>query len=202
MFGITTPPARSNTNRNSQHALEEVRAASHSGTYDAGGAERMKMEYLKKEKERRDRERAKLEYDGKKREYDSLMVSQERFKSEERRLMQELARYESEAVHAEAEEKRALQDLPMHKKEIDDLEKKIHQMEADLQAYKNRHQRLTQDVGRLEQQGKTMQAGLSKKMAYVESIRSKLEIARRNIEHYKKDSDILHAELDQLKKLV
>ncbi len=202
MFGITTPPLRPGANRSTQNQHEEIRGSSHSAGYDAGGAERMKMEYLKKEKERRDRERAKLEYDGKKREYDGLMASQERFKSEERRLMQELTRYESEATHAEAEEKRALQDLPVHKKEIEDLERKIHQMEADLQAYKNRHQRLTQDVSKLEQQGKTIQAGLSKKMTYVEGIRSKLEIARRNIEHYKKDSDALHAELDQLKKLV
>ena len=46
MFGITTPPSRQNTNGLTQNKREEIRGASHSSTYDASGAERMKMEYL------------------------------------------------------------------------------------------------------------------------------------------------------------
>lgn len=202
MFGITTPPARSNVNRNTQNKLEEVRNASHTGAYDTGGTERIKMEYLKKEKERRDKERAKLEYDSKKREYESLLASQERFQSEERRLHQELTRYESELHHAEAEEKRMLQDLPAHQKEVVELERKIHQLEADLQGYKNKHQKMVQDIAKVEQQGKTAKMTTDKKASYAEGIRAKMEIAKRNLENYKKDSDKLHNDLEQLKRLI
>ncbi|MEN9604334.1 MAG: hypothetical protein RJB39_19 [Candidatus Parcubacteria bacterium] len=205
MFGITTPPSRQNnnsTNRITQNKLEEIRGASHSGTYDAGGAQRMEMEYLKKEKERRDKERARMEYDSKKREHDGLLASQERFQNEERRLHAELTRYETEVGHAESEEKRAIQDLPTHKKEAEDLEKKIHQMEADLLSFKNRHQRLIQDISRLEQNGKTAKMITDKKTAFVTSIREKMEIAKRNFENYKKDSDKLAQELEQLKRLI
>ncbi len=203
MFGITTPPSRSNsTNRNTQNKLEEVRGSSHSGSYDAGGTAHMEMEYLKKEKERRDKERAKMEYDSKKREYEGLIASQERFKNEERRLQAELTRYEQDAHHAEAEQKRMVQDLPGHQKEADDLEKKIHQMEADLLSYKNRYQHLTQTVGKLEQQSKTAKVDVDKKDAYIAGIKAKIEISKRNMENYKKDADKLNTDLTGLKRLI
>lgn len=202
MFGITTPPSRPNANRNTQNPHEEIRGSSHSGGYDAGGAERMKMEYLKKEKARRERERAQLEYESKKREYDGLVSSEERFKSEQRRLQAELERYEHDARAAEGESGRSAEEVARHKKEADDLAVKIQKLEADLVSYKNQHQRFMQEVRFLEQKDKTAQANTSKREAYVAGIKSKIEISKRNQEHYHKDIERISEELAKLKKLL
>ncbi len=200
MFGITTPPSRQNPNHGTQNKREEIRSGSHSGTYDASGSDRMKMEYLKKEKERRDKERARLEYDSKKREYDGLMTSEERFRSEQRRLNMELERYEHDSRFAEEEEKKKSEEMLHHKKEAEDLGKKIQRMEVELASYKNQYQRFMSNVTYLEQREKTARADAGKKESYVAGIKSKIEISKRNQEHFTHDMQKLAEELEKLKR--
>jgi hypothetical protein len=78
------PISHSNQNRQSTNV---------SANFDANASERMKMEYLKKEKERREKERYKMEYDIKKKDFDRLSQDKVRYELDKRRIEGELAKY-------------------------------------------------------------------------------------------------------------
>ncbi len=205
MFGITTPPTRSDSSsgRNTHNKLEEVRVGtSRSGSYDAGAAERMKMDYLKKERERREKERNKLTYDSKRREYDSLLQSVDRIKSENRRLEMELSRYEQDSAHAHSEEQKVSTTLTSQKREMESLEIQIKKLEADLQMCKNRHQRLVQDVSKLEQQERAGAMDAKKKEDYVRGLKTKIDTAKKRLIEYERDMETAHKETEALKRII
>jgi chromosome segregation ATPase len=204
MFGITpTPQPQSNTHgRITQNSREELRRGASSSTYDNAAAERMKMEYLKKERERRERERNKLVYDGKKRDLDRYLQDEERMKIESRRLEAELAKYNHDVESIKLQEKREISGIPALKKEELELAQKIQKTESELLMYKNRHQKVQQDIAKIDQTDKSMTVDIHKREVYVDGIKAKFDIVKRNHAEIEKNIAKLKPEVDQLKRLI
>ncbi len=202
MFGITPQPTRTTSTggRIAQNKLEEIRRSGTSSTFDAGGAERMKMEYLKQERERREKERNKMMYEGKKRELDRMIGEEDRLRVEEKRLEQELIKYNHDVDNIKQEEKVELSHVPVLKKEELQLAHTIQKLESELQQAKTRHIKVQQDILRFEQNDKSTVADVHKREAFTASIASKLEDTKRRHESLKKTLAALQAEVTDLKR--
>lgn len=201
MFGITPQPTRDSHGR-IMNTREEIRRGLTSSTYDNAAAERMKMEHLKKERERREKERNKLIYDGKKVELDRLLMDEERMKTESRRLEMELAKYTHDVEGIKLQEKREIAGVPALKKEELDLQQKIQKLESELLMCKNRHQHVVQEIGRLEQNDKSIIADLHKREAYVAGVKAKYDLIKTKQAEADKQIAKLKPEVDQLKRLI
>lgn len=202
MFGLTSQPQRNSSGRITSNPHEDIRRGGSSSTYDASAAERMKMEYLKKERERRDKERNKMLYDGKKREYDRLIDEEARMKIESRRLESELVRYTHEVEGIKTQEAREKSGLPAFKKEELELMQKIQKTESELLSYKNRHQKVQQEISRLEQSDKSFVVDINKRETYVSGLKLKFEAVKRTHDETVKKIDKLKAEVEQLHRLI
>ena len=202
MFGLTSQPQRNTNGRITSNAHEELRRGGTSSTYDNAAAERMKMDYLRKEKERREKERNKMMYDGKKRDYDRLVDEVERMKTESRRLEMELHKYTHDVEGVKMQEARENAGIPALKKEELELAQKIQKTESDLLSFKNRHQRVVQEISQIQQKDKGTLVDLHKREAYTAGIKSKYEAIKAKYEDTIKQTEKLHAEVDQLKRLI
>ncbi|MES2986192.1 MAG: hypothetical protein V4686_03665 [Patescibacteria group bacterium] len=197
MFGITPQPTR-----NTQNPKEEIRRGINSTTYDSAAAERMKMDHLKKERERREKERNRLTYDSKKREYERLVQDEERMKTESRRLEMELSKYSHEVEGVKLQEKRETSGIPALKKEELELVQKIQKTESELQMFKNRHQRVVQELTRMNLNDRNFAADVHKREAYSIGIKSKYDMLKQKHEDAIKQIEKLKVEVDQLKKII
>jgi chromosome segregation ATPase len=202
MFGITPQPQRTTNGRVTSNAKEEIRHGGSSSTYDTAAADRMKMDYLKKEKDRREKERNKMIYDGKKRDYDRLVQESERMKIESRRLELELSKYTNDVEGIKMHGARETASVPSLKKEELELAQKIQKMESDLLSFKNRHQHIVQEISQISQKDKGILIDLHKREAYAASIKSKYETIKAKYEETVKQAEKLHVEVDQLKRLI
>lgn len=202
MFGSTSQPKRDAYGRIVSNAHEEIRRGSGSSAYDSAAAERMKMEYLRKERERREKERNKMVYEGKKRDYDRLVDEESRMKIESRRLESELVKYTHDVEGVKNQEVRERSGLPALKKEELELAQKIQKTESELLSYKNRHQRVQQDIAHVEQADKSFMVDLNKREAYAAGVKSKFEAVKSKHEETIKQLEKLKIEVDQLKRLI
>jgi chromosome segregation ATPase len=202
MFGITPQPQRTTNGRVTSNAKEEIRHGGNSSTYDTAASERMKMDYLKKERERREKERNKMIYDGKKRDYDRLVQESERMKTESHRLESELQKYTHDVEGIKMQGARETAGVPALKKEELELVQKIQKMESDLLSFKNRHQRIVQELLQISQKDKSTLVDLHKREAYTAGIKSKYETIKAKYEETVKQAEKLHVEVDQLKRLI
>lgn len=202
MFGITSQPQRNTNGRITGNAHEEIRHGASTSAYDNAAAERMKMEYLRKERERREKERNKMLYDGKKREYDRLVDEEARMKIEVRRLEAELTKYTHDIAGVKAEETRSRAGLPALKKEALELIQKIQKTEAELLSYKNRHQRVVQDIAHIEQSDKTFTVDINKRESYTNSLKAKYDALVLKHGTTVKDLEKLKSEVEQLHRAI
>lgn len=202
MFGITPQPQKTTNGRVTTNPHEDVRHGASSTTFDASAAERMKMEYLKKERERREKERNKMMYDGKKKDYDRLVGEAERMKVESRRLEMELHKYTHDVEGVKMQEARENAGIPTLKKEELELAQKIQKAESDLLSFKNRHQHVVQELTQIQQKDKGTLVDLHKREAYTAGIKSKYEAIKAKYEDTVKQTEKLHVEVDQLKRLI
>lgn len=202
MFGLTSQPQRDSHGRITSNSHEEIRRGSGSSTYDTAASERMKMDYLRKERERREKERNKMMYDAKKRDYDRVVQESERMKIESKRLEAELAKYTHDAEGSKMQEARERGGLPALKKEELELVQKIQKTEAELLMYKNKHQRVVQDITHIEQADKNLVADMHKREAYAVGIGIKYDTAKRRFEDITKQAEKLKGEVEQLKRLI
>lgn len=202
MFGSTSQPKRDAYGRIVSNTHEEIRRGAGSSAYDNAAAERMKIEYLRKERERREKERNKMMYEGKKRDYDRLVDEESRMKIESRRLEAELIKYTHDVESVKNQEARERSGLPALKKEELELAQKIQKTESELLSYKNRHQRVQQDITHLEQADKSFMVDLNKREAYAAGVKSKFEVVKSKHEETVKQLEKLKIEVDQLKRLI
>lgn len=206
MFGITPQPgqnvSKDSYGRTTNNPKEEIRRGINSSTYDNSAAERMKMEHLKKERERREKERNKMIYDGKKRDFDRLVQEEERMKTESRRLEMEFTKYAHDAEGIKLQEKREVAGIPTLKKEQLELNQKIQKIESELMMFKNKHQHVVQEIGRLEQNDKSIIVDLHKREAYAAGIKTKLDLVKAKHTDAEKEIAKLKPELEQLKRLI
>jgi len=202
MFGITSQPQRNAQGRITSNPHEEIRRGAGSSTYDGAAAERMKMEYLRKERERREKERNKLMYDGKNRDYIRATQESERMKTETKRLESELAKHTHDSEGVKLLEARTVAELPAFKKEELELVQKIQKVEAELLMYKNRHQQVLQKISHVEQTDKNLVVDKHKREAYVSELQARYDASKRRFEDMSKQAEKLKVEVDQLKRLI
>lgn len=152
------------------------------------------------EKERREKERYKLEYEAKKREFDRHTADKARYDVEKRRLEAELKKYQSDTLSTLRDEKK----YDIEKMHLTDEEavitKKIQMMEVELQQLKNKAQKLRQDKEQSTRKDRELLSDIVKKNAYINSINLKLAAAVRNLAEAERQITHLNPELIQLKK--
>lgn len=202
MLGLTSQPQRNTNGRIASNPHEDIRRGGSSSTYDNAAAERMKMEYLRKEKERREKERNKMTYDSKKRDYDRLVDEESRLKIESRRIESELQKYTHDVQSVKMQETREKSGLSVLKKEELELVQKIQKTEAELLMYKNKHQKVQQDILHIEQNDKSLMVDINKRESYTNGLKSKFEIITNKHADTVKQIDRLKSEVDQLKRLI
>ncbi len=202
MFGLTSQPQRTTNGRVTANTKEEIRHGSSSSTYDTAAAERMKMEYLRKERERREKERNKLLYEERKREYDRLVDEEARMRTESRRLEAEVVKYTYDVEGAKRQDTKEKNELTVAKKQEAELTQKIQKIEAELLSYKNQRQKIQQDIARIEQTDKNLTADLSKRTSYATNLKGKFEAITRKHEETSKQIAKLKSEVEQLHRLI
>ena len=150
----------------------------------------------------REKERNKLLYEGKKRDYDRLVDEEARMRTESRRLEAELVKYTYEVQNAKSQETKEATGLTPLKKEELDLLQKIQKMESELLSYKNRVQRVRQDILRTEQSDKTLTLDIHKRESYITGLKDKFETVKRKHEDAVKQIERLKSEVEQLHRLI
>jgi chromosome segregation ATPase len=181
--------------------LNHSRTSTNTSTnFDANTVDRMKMDYLKKEKERREKERYKMEYDIKKKDFDMQTANKARFELDKKRIEMELGKYKTDILTTLRDEKK----YSIEKTNISEQEKQVNQkitsLEIELQQLRNKFQKLRQDRELVERKDRELFGDLSKRNAYVKSLEIKLEAVERNLSQVSREVTILNSDLVRLKK--
>ncbi len=170
-----------------------------SSNFDANSADRIKMDYLKKEKERRDKERYKMEYDMKKKDFDLHSANKARFEMDKKRLELELGKYKTDIFTNLQDEKIYSIEKTKETEEEKQIIQKIISLETELQQLKNKSQKLRQDRELAERKDKELMGDLSKKNTYIKSLELKLSAVDRNLSEANREITILNSDLIRLK---
>lgn len=182
------------------HSNQYRQSTTASSNFQANSADRMKMEYLKKEKERREKERYKMEYDTKKRELDRFIQDKNRYELDKKRIEIELKKYETDTLTNLRDQKK----YTIEKTNLSDEEKQVNQkiqlLEVELQQLKNKSQRLRQDREATERKDRDILLDINKKNSYIQSLKLKLDAAEKNLANTSRQVSILESDLNRLKK--
>lgn len=171
-----------------------------SSNFDANSSDRMKMDYLRKEKERREKERYKMEYDIKKKDFDMHSANKARFELDKKRIEMELEKYKTDILTTLRDEKK----YSIEKTNLSEEEKQINQkiiaLETELQQLRNKSQKIRQDREVSERKDRELLGDLSKRNSYVKSLEIKLDAMERNLSQANREITILNSDLIRLKK--
>jgi chromosome segregation ATPase len=184
------------------HNNQYRQSTSTSSNFDVNSSDRMKMDYLKKEKERREKERYKMEYDIKKKDFDMHNANKVRFELDKKRIDIELGKYKTDILTALRDEKK----YSIEKNNISEEEKQVNQkiqsLEIELQQLKNKSQKLKQDKESADRKDRDLMGDLNKRNTYVKSLELKLTITEKNLSEANREVGVLSSDLTRLKRYI
>ena len=158
------------------------------------------MQKLKMDRERREKERYKLEYESKKREFDRHSADKARFELEKKRYEMELSKYKNDTLSTLRDEKKYDIEKMKLTDEENALTKKIQMMEVELLQSKNKLQKLKQDREISTRKDRDLLSDIVKKNAYIQSLELKMKATEQNLAEAERHVTTLNAELIKLKK--
>lgn len=125
-----------------------IRDKQHQLTNDSGASERMRMDHIKKERERIEKERAKTQLTDQSRIHERNKVDLQHRETELRRLQGEAVRAQSEMEQYKEFASQNQSKIVEKRREVDDISREMEKLQLQLAQLRNRHDKVAGELSR------------------------------------------------------